>query len=98
MGYKDREKQREYDKERMRRKRGRTDKVEQAGVEQGEVEHNPDKYPALLYALTDPIKRKKLEKICVSLKAHNVLDKVYYGYPDRGVPFDIVAELLDATG
>ena len=55
------------------------------------------KYPAILYALTDPIKRRKLEKIYRSLKEHNVEKLVYYGYPDRGIPFDAVGELLEIT-
>ena len=54
-------------------------------------------YPAILLALTDPIKRRKLEKITESLKNHNQLKNVYYGYPDKGIPFDLVGDLLEAT-
>ena len=51
-------------------------------------------YPALLYALADPIKRAKLRRICESLKNHNQLENVYYGYGESSVPFDIVHEYL----
>ena len=55
-------------------------------------------YPPILYALIDPIKRAKLEKIYQSLKAHNKADKVFYGFPGLGgVPFDIVGDYLEAT-
>ena len=53
-------------------------------------------YPAILYALTDPDKRKKLEAIVQSLNAHKVADKVYYGCIDP-IPFDMVGDLLEAT-
>ena len=51
-------------------------------------------YPALLYALADPEKRAKLRRICESLKNHNQLENVYYGYGESSVPFDIVSEYL----
>ena len=54
-------------------------------------------YPVILEALVNPEKRKKLEKIHQSLKEFNQLENVYYGYPDRGIPFDMVGELLEAT-
>ena len=49
----------------------------------------------ILHALVDPGKRRKLEKICQSLKEHNVLSEVRYGV--TGPTFDIVAELLEVT-
>ncbi len=52
-------------------------------------------YPAIVYALTDPEKRKKLEKIYHSLNEFKVADKVYYGI--SGIPFDVVGDLLEAT-
>ena len=55
---------------------------------------NVTHYPALLYALADPIKRGKLRRICESLKNHNQLENVYYGYGESSVPFDIVSEYL----
>ena len=51
-------------------------------------------YPALLYALADPIKRANLRRICESLKNHNQLRNVYYGCGDTSVPFDIVNEYI----
>jgi len=52
-------------------------------------------YPAIIHALTDPVKRKKLEKVTQSLKAHNVLKEVMYGV--SGPTFDVVGDLLEAT-
>lgn len=54
-------------------------------------------YPAILHALTDPEKRRKLEKIYQSLNSFKVADKVYYGCSKDSVPFDVVGELLEAT-
>lgn len=54
-------------------------------------------YPAILQALTDPTKRRKLEKIYQSLRDFKQEKNVFYGYPDRGVPFDLVGELLEIT-
>lgn len=54
-------------------------------------------YPAILRALTNPDKRKKLEKIYQSLRDFKQEKNVFYGYPDKGVPFDLVGELLEAT-
>lgn len=65
---------------------------------QGVTEEGVTQYPSIMYALADPIKRRKLEKICQSLSDHNVLDKVYYGYPGLGgIRFDGVRDLLYAT-
>ena len=52
-------------------------------------------YPALLLAMADPEKRAKLRRICESLKNHNQLENVYYGYGESSVPFDIVSEYLE---
>lgn len=52
--------------------------------------------PGMLSALTDPIKRKKLEKITESLKTFNVSKEVRYGI--EGPSFDMVDELLEVTG
>ena len=55
-------------------------------------------YPPILYALIDPIKRKKLEAIYQSLRTHNKADKVFYGFPGLGgVPFNIVGDYLEVT-
>ena len=58
---------------------------------------NVTQYPAILRALVDPGKRRKLEKIPQSLSNFKQEKNVYYGYPDKGVPFDMVGELLEAT-
>lgn len=52
-------------------------------------------YPAIILALTDPIKRVKLEKITQSLKEHSVSELVRYGV--LGPTFDVVGELLEVT-
>lgn len=59
------------------------------------VTQDVTQYPAIIYALTDPIKRKKLEAITQSLKTFKVADKVFYGI--SGIPFDVVGDLLEAT-
>lgn len=59
------------------------------------VTHDVTQYHPLLYALVDPDKRKKLEKIYHSLKEHNQDKNVYYGY--EGISFDIVGEMLEVT-
>ena len=55
-------------------------------------------YPPILYALADPVKRKKLADICMSLKNHNKLSNVYYGCGKHSLSMDTVNELLDVTG
>ena len=83
----------EVHKEYMRKLRG-----SQKGSQNGGVHGEGSQYPAIIYALTDPIKCKKLEAITQSLKEFKVADKVYYGYPGLGgVPFDVVGDLLEAT-
>jgi len=83
----------EVHKEYMRKLRG-----SQKGSQDEGSQHKGSQYPAILHALTDPEKRKKLEKICQSLKIHKQDMNVYYGYPNMGgVPFDVVGDLLEAT-
>lgn len=78
-------------KERMKRYRNK-------GVtKQGVTDEGVTQYPALLYALTDPIKRIKLEKIYQSLRDFKQEKNVFYGYPDYGIPFDLVGEYLEVT-
>lgn len=97
--YKDKEKQKEATKDRVRRYRDKQKGVTKEGVTglgvTSNVRPTTDNYPAVLYALTDPIKRKKLEKIYHSLKEHNALGKVRYGI--EGHTFDIIGELLEVT-
>ena len=72
----------DYQRDYMRLKR--SNKAPDGGLTQ---------YPAIVYALVDPDKRKKLEKITQSLKNHNVLEEVRYGV----VSFDLIEELLEVT-
>ena len=60
-----------------------------------DVTQDVTQYPAILDALIDPVKRRKLEKIYQSLKALNVLSEIRYG--TRGPTFDVIGDLLDAT-
>ena len=64
-------------------------------TEDGNYVLDPHKYPAILYALTDPVKRKKLEKITQSLKDFKQAENVCYGV--NGPAFDVIGDLLDAT-
>ena len=54
-------------------------------------------YHPILYALTDPVKRKKLEAVCEALSRRNLQSKLYYGCGRYSIPFDIVEDLLEAT-
>lgn len=54
-------------------------------------------YHPIMYALTDKVKREKLQKICASLRNHNVLDRVYYGCGTYSLNMDTVSELLEVT-
>lgn len=92
--YKDKAKQREAVKRAVDKHRGITKGITEEGI----TGQGITRYPAIIYALTDPIKRKKLEDITQSLKIHKQDGNVYYGYPGLGgVPFDIVGDLLEAT-
>ena len=51
--------------------------------------------PAILDALIDKDKRKKLEAICASLDVRGKMDRVYYGI--SGLTMSDVAGLLEAT-
>ncbi len=55
-------------------------------------------YHPILEAIIDPVKRKKLEAICMALKRRNLQSLVYYGCGAYSVSFDMVEEILDATG
>ena len=54
-------------------------------------------YHPILYKLTDPKERKKLEAICEALSRRNLQSKLYYGCGKYSLPFDIVEDLLEAT-
>lgn len=70
----DKEKSNELTRERMRRYRNKERN------ETGSVTKSVTDYPAVVLALADDDRRAKLEKICVSLKNHGVLEDVRYGY------------------
>ena len=93
MPYKDLKKSREAHRDLMRKKRGVTPGVTSEGV----TELGVTEYPAIIRALVDPIKRAKLGKVYQSLSDFKQEKNVYYGYPDKGVPFDMIGELLEAT-
>lgn len=67
----------------------------QKSVTSDSVTGNSVTYPAIIHALVNPDKRKKLEKIYHSLNEFKVADKVFYGI--SGIPFDVVGDLLEAT-
>ena len=104
MGYKDKGKQRDYDRERMRKVRqGRTERVEQSGVEQTRVEQTVTdrRVVHLAEALIDPVKRaglillsKALDKKVTGVeeKRVNLNSMVRYGI--SGFTFDKIKELL----
>ncbi len=76
----------------QRKRKGLTQGVNISGVNGAGV----NKYPALLYALVDPDKRRRLERIHQSLKERGLTGMVTYGY--GGPSFTEVGELLEATG
>jgi len=100
MAYKDLEKKQEATRERVRRYREKAkalqNKVEGVTLE-GVTEQGVTSYPAIIYALTDPIKRKKLEAIIGSLSRRGIASQLYYGCGRSSVPFDIVGDLLDTV-
>jgi len=59
------------------------------------VDRKESDYPAIVQALTDPIKRKRLESITRELKSRRVADCMRYGI--AGPTFDIVGDLLDCV-
>ena len=99
MGYKDKEKQRDYDRERMRKARqGRTERVEQSGVEHTVTDR---RVLHLAEALIDPVKKAGLVLLSNALnkkvtgiegKRVNLNGMVRYGV--FGFTFDKIKELL----
>lgn len=71
-------------------------KVHAKGSQEEGSQVKGSQYPAVVLALLDPDKRKKLEKIHRSLKDHGVLREVRYGID--GPTFDVVGEMLEVTG
>ena len=99
MGYKDKGKQRDYDRERMRKARqGRTERVEQSGVEHTVTDR---RVVHLAEALIDPVKKAGLIQLSNALnrkvtgvegKRVNLNSMVRYGV--SGFTFDKIKELL----
>ena len=92
--YKDKEKDKIYHKELMKKRR---EGVTKQGVTlEGVTKQGITQYHPILEYLVDPVKRDKLERICHSLRQHNVLQEVYFGCR-QPLSFDIVEGLLQAT-
>jgi len=89
--YKDKETAKKASKERMRRFRGVTSGVTNEVV----TEKGVTKYPAIIHALVDPEKRKKLERIHQSLKNHGVVDEVHFGM--GWATFGDIGQMLEVT-
>ena len=80
----------DYQKEYMRLRRSNTGLTKEGSNGVGLTE-----YPAIVRAITDPIKRKKLERISQELNSRGLGKDVRYGI--GGPTFDIVAKLLEVT-
>lgn len=84
--------QREQTRQRVERYRNKQKALHSDSVTPKALQYRP-----IIIALSDPIKREKLRKICASLEAHNVLDTAnYYGCGIDPTPMSEVAELLTA--
>ena len=81
----------DYQREYMRRRREVHTKGSQL-TEEGITEYHP-----VLAMLVDPVKREKLERICEALGKRNLQSKVFLGLR-HPVSFDIIEDLLEATG
>lgn len=53
--------------------------------------------PPIMYALADPVKKKKLQDICKALEHRNLQSRLYFGCGDFSISFDIIEDLLEAT-
>lgn len=96
-------------KERMQRYRERkrnesvtegTESVTAEGQKalQGLTAQEITEFHPILYALVDPVKRRKLELVCDALSKRNLQSQLFYGCGRHSISFDIVEELLEATG
>ena len=84
------------DKKEQTRLRVQRYRNKQKGVTLGGVtDKGVTQYPAIIQALVNPDKRKKLEKITQSLKDFNQEKNVRYGVD--GPTFDVVGDYLEAT-
>ena len=84
--YKDKERQKEANKLANQRYRKK-------GITVGITKYHP-----IMDILIDPVKRKKLERVCDELKNHKVIEQVYYGCGANPIRMDVVSEMLDVTG
>ncbi|KKN33643.1 hypothetical protein LCGC14_0801820 [marine sediment metagenome] len=82
----------DYQRKYMERKRSNKGLTNGGSTTEGLTKYHP-----IMYAIVDLVKRKKLEAICMSLKNHNVLEKVYYGVGVHSLSMDVVGDLLEAT-
>ena len=98
MPYKDKENVVKAMREYRERKKGITERdnemvgITDIGITQGITQYHP-----ILDDLVDPIRRKKLEAVCLALKRRNLQGKVFYGVGKNGLPMNVVGDLLDAT-
>lgn len=93
--------QREQAKERMKRYRERNKVGENVTQSPDSVTESTDsvtQYHPILQALTDPVKRKKLQDICNALDRRGLQSKVYYGAGRYSLSMDVVEDLLETTG
>ena len=94
--YKDKEEQKKANREaKQRQRQGMTKGMTSEGMTGQGMTLDVTQYPAILQALTDPTKRRKLEAIVQSLDAHKQLHSVFYGF--SGLGMNQVAELLECT-
>ena len=93
MPYKDKEKRTEA--VRRHRDKALQEGITGEGITQGITGQTVTQYPAIIRAITDPVNRKKLEKIHQSLKEHKVLGAVRYGC--SGPTFELIGDMLEAT-
>ncbi len=101
--FKDPEKAKQYWRDKKRQQRMSNPDIVQPIMSnpKEEIMSNPKQYPAIVYALVDPIKRDKLQRICKSLDkklsdGSNLLNLVHYGTSDY-IPMSKVKELLEVT-
>lgn len=92
MPYKDKEKQKKAVSEAVKRHRGITEGITKQGITGEGIT-----YPPIVYALSDPIKRKKLKDICEALGHRNLQPRLYYGCGDYSISFDTIEDLLEVT-
>jgi len=105
MPYKNKERQRDTQKAYRLRQKGITQGITNEGItgqgitqgitKEGITPQGITQYPALVHALVDPDKRKKLEKIYHSLDVRGLAGEVRYGI--GGPTFDVVGKLLEIT-